>query len=173
MAKINKTQYIILGFLMDKSLSGYEIREIIKESTVYFWQESDASIYPTLKLLAKEVKVTSITVLVGKRKKEVFTITPLGKQAFLEWFKLPPAPSIQRDEFLLKLFFTAPQTQEIMGKHCENHLKETQQALETFRGIEEMLKRDFPQKPFWLITVQNGIKHVEAEITWLKRLKQG
>lgn len=104
MAKINKTQYIILGFLQDKSLTGYEIGEMIKESTTYFWQESDASIYPTLKLLAKEGKVTSTLVLVGKRKKEVFSITPLGKLAFAAWFKLTPAPSIQRDEFLLKLF---------------------------------------------------------------------
>lgn len=104
MAKINKTQYIILGFLMDKSLSGYEIREMIKESTAYFWQESDASIYPTLKLLAKEGKVTSTTVLVGKRKKEVFTITPLGKQAFLEWFKLPLRPAFNAMNSFLSSF---------------------------------------------------------------------
>ena len=87
MAKINKTQYIILGFLNEKPMTGYEIGEHINESTVNFWQESDASIYPTLKLLAKEGKVRSQIVNVGKRKKEVFSITPVGKEAFAQWFK--------------------------------------------------------------------------------------
>ena len=173
MAKINKTQYIILGFLQDKSLTGYEIGELIKESTSYFWQESDASIYPTLKRLADDEKVTSTTVLVGKRKKEVFTITPLGKQAFEEWFKVSPAPSIQRDEFLLKLFFTTPATEKDMYKHCEYHARGTESVLETFKKIEQMLVKEFPDKPFWLKTLQNGIAHVTTEKEWLQKLKQG
>ena len=79
MAKEKKTRFVILGFLLNDSLSGYEIGEIIKQSTNNFWKESDASIYPTLKLLAREGLIVSETVQVGERRKEIFTITSLGK----------------------------------------------------------------------------------------------
>lgn len=69
MPKENKTKFIILGFLQNTSLSGYEVGKLIKRSTSYFWQESDASIYPALKLLADEGLVSKEIVYVGKRKK--------------------------------------------------------------------------------------------------------
>ena len=58
MAKEKKTKFVILVSL-DDSRSGYEIGEMIKQSTNNFWQESDASIYPTLKLLTNEGFVSS------------------------------------------------------------------------------------------------------------------
>lgn len=68
--KVLKTKFVILGFLLNDSLSGYEIGEMIKQSTNNFWQESDASTYPTLKLLTKEGFVSAEPVYVGKRRKE-------------------------------------------------------------------------------------------------------
>ena len=70
MAKEREIKFVILGFLLNDSLSGYEIGEMIKESTNNFWQESDASIYPTLKLLTKEGFVSAESVYVGKRRKK-------------------------------------------------------------------------------------------------------
>lgn len=60
-----------------------------------------------------------------------------------------------------------------MMRHCDHHLREAQEALDTFKNIEQMLNREFPEKQFWLKTVQNGLAHVELEIAWLKQLKQG
>ena len=76
MAKEKKTRFVILGFLLNDSLTGYEIGELIKQSTNNFWQESDASIYPTLKLLAKEGLVISETLQVGGEKRR-FSQSPL------------------------------------------------------------------------------------------------
>ena len=114
MAKEKKTKFVILGFLLNDSLSGYEIGEIIKKSTNNFWQESDASIYPTLKLLRKEELVSAEPVYVGKRRKDIFTITDTGRKAFLEWFKRSPDQDPHREEFLLKLFFTDDTTEQHM-----------------------------------------------------------
>jgi PadR family transcriptional regulator AphA len=169
MAKTNKTKFIILGFLLEKPRSGYEIGQMIRQSTHYFWQESDASIYPTLKILTKEGLVSSETAYVGERRKEVFTITKAGRKAFRAWFKRTPEPDIHREEFLLKLFFTTEETRGEMEKHFSRKLDEMKEAREKFKQIEAFLKRDLPEKTYWLKTLQVGLAHLEVDIAWLKQ----
>lgn len=171
MAKINKTQHIILGFLQERALSGYELGKMIKASTSHFWQESDASIYPTLELLTKTGKVTVKTEAVGKRNRKIFTITQAGKDAFDAWFTVTPEPSIYRDEFLLKLFFTTTQTQDVMKKHVEKHINELKAHLDTYENIEKMLRDEHSDKPFWMMTLQNGIAYTKAQLAWLQQQK--
>jgi PadR family transcriptional regulator, regulatory protein AphA len=171
MAKTKKTKFIILGFLLHEPLSGYEIGRMIQRSTNNFWQESDASIYPTLKLLAREGLVTFETEHVGKRKKAIFTITPKGRKAFREWFERPPEPDMHREEFLLKLFFTTPATQRQMGLHCARRLKELKEIRNNFKQIEEFLKTELPKKTYWLKTLQLGLAHLELDINWLQQGK--
>ena len=44
----NKTKYAVLGMLSFAPKSGYEISQMIKNSTAFFWSESDGQIYPIL-----------------------------------------------------------------------------------------------------------------------------
>ena len=128
---------------------------MIKQSTNNFWQESDASIYPTLKLLAKEGLVSSETAFVGKRKKEIFSITKAGRKAFDEWFKRPPDQDLHREEFLLKLFFTTESTKEQMQQHFDKRLLELKEQHKSYKEIEDFLKRELPEKAYWLKTLKN------------------
>lgn len=168
MAKVKKTKFVILGFLLDESLSGYEIGGLIKQSTNNFWQESDASIYPTLKLLTNEGLVSSQTAYVGKRRKEIFSITDSGREAFKEWFKRPPDQDLHREEFLLKLFFTTETTKEQMQLHCNEKLRELKNIREKYKEIELFLKEQLPQKVYWLKTLRVGLAHLELDITLLQ-----
>jgi len=153
---------------LNDSLSGYEIGEMIKQSTNNFWQESDASIYPTLKLFAKEGLVISQTAQVGERRKEIFTITSLGKVAFLEWFKRSPDLDWHREEFLLKLFFTDESTQRTMEQHCHERLQKLKLLHERYKEVEEFLKGQLPKRAYWLKTLQIGIAHLELDISLLQ-----
>lgn len=170
MVKEKKTKFVILGFLLNDSLSGYEIGEIIKQSTNNFWQESDASIYPTLKLLAKEELVSSKLAHSGKRRKEIFTITDAGRKVFLEWFKRSPDQDLHREEFLLKLFFTDETTKEQMQCHCSERLEELKSLREKYKEIEKFLQERLPQKAYWLKTLRLGIAHLELDITLLQEI---
>ena len=82
MKKTNKTRYAILGMLLDKPRSGYDIKKFMAESTAHFWQETDASIYPMLKKLEDEGKVESQNILRGKKGSTLYSITPAGKTEF-------------------------------------------------------------------------------------------
>ena len=107
MKSSNKTRYAILGILLDGPSTGYEIKSLMRRSTVYFWRESDSTIYPMLKVLAEEGKALSKLSYVGKKKKEIFSITEMGRVEFKAWFESPTSEETPRNEFLLKLFFAA------------------------------------------------------------------
>ena len=169
MRQQNKTRYAILGMLLEGPCTGYEIKSLMARSTVYFWRETDSTIYPMLKLLAKEGKAVSEIVNVGKKTKEVFSITEAGKKEFKAWLKEETGDETPRNEFLLKLFFiTKP---EEMVRLFQERLERTKNTYEEFRRIEERLEGfpDSPRKAIRLKALQYGIAQLELEIKWLKK----
>lgn len=168
MKSFNKTRYAILGMLLDGPCSGYEIKSLMGRSTVYFWRESDSTIYPMLKLLAKEGKALSKIIYVGKKKKEVFSITELGRVEFNTWFENPTGSEIPRNEFLLKLFFVTDQTEVI--RLFQERLEKLEKIHEEYKKIEERLENltDSPRRSIRLKALKYGIAQLELEIQWLK-----
>jgi PadR family transcriptional regulator AphA len=168
MRTINKTRYAILGMLLDGPCSGYEIKTFMGRSTTYFWRESDSTIYPMLKILAKEGKVLSEVTYVGKKKKEIFSITEAGQVEFRAWLKSPTANETSRNEFLLKLFFITNEKEMI--RLFEERLKKAQKTYEEYKQIEDRLKElvDHPRQPIRHKSLRHGIAQLRLEIKWLK-----
>ena len=169
MRSVNKTRYAILGMLLDGSSSGYEIKSLMGRSTAYFWRESDSTIYPMLKLLAKEGKVLSKIVYVGKKKKEVFSITEFGRKEFKTWFENPTGLEIPRNEFLLKLFFVTDQAEVI--RLFRERLEKIEKIHNEYKKIEERLESltDSSRRSVRLKALKYGISQLELEIQWLKK----
>ena len=168
MRLVNKTRYAILGVLLEGSFTGYEIKSLMGRSTAYFWRESDSTIYPMLKVLAKEGKVRSEIAYVGKKKKEVFSITKAGQTEFKEWLAGPTSSETPRNEFLLKFFFVTDQ--EEITRLFQERLEKIEKLYEEFKKIEERLENlpDFPRKNVRLRALKFGMAQVALEINWLK-----
>jgi DNA-binding PadR family transcriptional regulator len=168
MKSVNKTRFAILGMLLEDSRTGYEIKSLMERSTVYFWRESDSTIYPMLKVLAEEGKVRSKVVYVGKKKKEVFSITRRGRTEFKAWFDSPTGSETPRNEFLLKLFFVTEQKE--MARLFQERLAKVEKTYEEYKRIEERLKGldDSSRKAVRLKALRYGLAHLALEIQWLK-----
>jgi PadR family transcriptional regulator, regulatory protein AphA len=168
MRLVNKTRYAILGVLLEGPATGYEIKSLMGRSTVYFWRESDSTIYPMLKVLAKEGKVIFEIAYVGKKKKEVFSITEAGQEEFRAWLEAPTSEETPRNEFLLKLFFVTNRKEMI--RLFQERLEKAQNTYEEYKKIESRLESlgDYPQKAIRLISLRYGITQLTSEITWLK-----
>jgi PadR family transcriptional regulator, regulatory protein AphA len=168
MRLVNKTRYAILGVLLEGPTTGYEIKSLMGKSTGYFWRESDSTIYPMLKVLAEEGKVLSEIVCVGKKKKEVFSITELGRAEFKAWLDGPTGSDIPRNEFLLKLFFVTDQ--EDVVRLFQERLEKAEKTYEEYRKIEDRLEKlgDYPQKAIRFKSLRYGIAQLTSEISWLK-----
>ena len=168
MRSINKTRYAILGMLLDGPCTGYEIKSLMRRSTVYFWRESDSTIYPMLKVLAKEGKALSKIVYVGKKRKEVFSITEAGREEFKAWLESATGSETPRNEFLLKLFFVTDRVE--MMKLFQESLKKAEKTYEEYKKIEERLVSlpDCFRKAIRLQALRYGMAHIALEIKWLK-----
>lgn len=168
MRLVNKTRYALLGALLEGPSTGYEIKSLMGRSTAYFWRESDSTIYPMLKVLREEGKVLSKIVYVGKKKKEVFSITKKGRAEFKAWVKSPTGSETPRNEFLLKLFFVTDQ--EEIVRLFQERLEKIEKIHEEFRKIEERLEKlpDFPRKTIRLRALRYGMAQIALEINWLK-----
>jgi DNA-binding PadR family transcriptional regulator len=167
MRLVNKTRYAILGVLLGGPATGYEIKSLMGRSTVYFWRESDSTIYPTLKVLTREGKVLSEVVYVGKKKKEVFSMTEAGRLEFKAWFESPTGEETPRNEFLLKFFFATDQNEMI--RLFQERLEKVEKIHEEYKKIEERLEgmADSSLKAIRLKALRYGIAHLESEIKWL------
>ncbi len=169
MRTVNKTRYAILGVLLEKPSTGYEIKSLMQRSTAYFWRESDSTIYPMLKVLAKEKKVCSKVVYVGKKKKEIFSITDAGRHEFNAWLEGPTGSENPRNEFLLKFFFATKQKEMI--RLLRERLKKVEKTYDDYKNIEERLE-SLPassRKTIRLKALRYGINHLNSEIQWLKK----
>ncbi len=169
MRSVNKTRNAILGMLLESPRTGYEMKSIMLRSTFYFWRESDSTIYPMLKMLAKEGKVSSKTVYVGKKKKEVFSITKAGKEEFKSWLTKPTSTETPRNEFLLKLFFITDSKE--MVRLFQERLQQAEKLYEEYQDIEKRLESlaDSSHKISRLKALKYGIAHLDIEIKWLKK----
>jgi len=169
--KVNKTRFAVLGMLLNKPQTGYEILQMMQQSTANFWQESDASIYPMLKKLEKEGKVTSRSASTGRRERTIFTITPTGKKEFLVWMALPPEEQNYRSELLLKLFFGGYISPKKMIQQLELRLQKVEKEREHYQDVETTilgpLREKDSYKLFGMLTLKYGVWHADAEIAWL------
>lgn len=101
-------QSVLLGFLMRKSMTGYDLKKAFSLSFSFFSGLSYGSIYPALKkmegqgLISKQVEIQD-----GAPNRKVYTITESGKKSFLEALKGPFAPEHPKNSFLMRLFFFA------------------------------------------------------------------
>jgi DNA-binding PadR family transcriptional regulator len=103
--KLTSVTPVILGILDLGPRSGYDIKQLVDNSTRFFWAASYGQIYPELRRLAEAGLVEGASDPRGSRRRTVYRITPAGHAALREWLRSPTLSLELRDEGFLKLFF--------------------------------------------------------------------
>lgn len=98
-------EYIILGFLMHRDMSGYDMKQWMTHSTSYFYDASFGSIYPALKRLVQKGMVTYEESTGGSKYKKIYKINETGRAYFLEWLREPMVFEITKQDHLIRIFF--------------------------------------------------------------------
>lgn len=172
MARVNKSQYAILGCLTINPMSAYEIKRYIQKSIAFFWTESEAQLYPTLKSLLLKKWVSAHEEAASKAGlKKVYTITEAGQKALQEWLGKKTDRLVYRNELLLKLFFGSNQSDKKNSALIEMTLHESEEMLNGLLEIKKLLaKKNISKKrmPYLDIVLDNGIESFNAEIAWCK-----
>jgi DNA-binding PadR family transcriptional regulator len=166
-----KSKYAILGMLSIAPMSGYDIKKKVETSISNFWTESYGQIYPVLRQLIAAKLVTKKTVKseAGKPDRHVYSLTARGRKELRRWLLEGFAPKIQRNEFLLKLFFGEEITPKTNIAHVEQFRELQRGLLRKYGAVEKEITREYSDNsnaPYWLMTVRYGQHVSRALLHW-------
>jgi PadR family transcriptional regulator, regulatory protein AphA len=169
--------HTILGFLSLGSMTGYELKRFMDNSTQFFWHAELSQIYPSLKQLeAKGLVKAEVIPQDGRPDKKIYSITETGRGALSAWLsepldETPPTKS----PVLLKIFFMESLGKEdiLAQMRCQleaqrARLKRYQQ--ETRRNIQEFAQTSglATRGVLWELVRQYGELQTQTSILWLE-----
>ena len=137
-------EHAILGFLGSGPRSGYDLKtRCFDREAKAFWSADQAQIYRTLEHLKVLglVKATRCR-QTGKPDRRVFDLTPAGRGALTGWIAsaAPLAPT--RDGFLMRLYFAADGSDDVIVGLLGQRRALHQERLEWLRAEAIELARD-------------------------------
>jgi DNA-binding PadR family transcriptional regulator len=165
-------------------MSGYDIKKFVEMGLSHFWSESYGQLYPTLAELVAGGLASKTADRRGKRHRYVFTITPKGRRAFLEWLRKPTDLPRTRNEFQLKFFLCSRRPFEDGIRLLEEYRKQQHEVYEEYAVSETVLSQAVQngavptelgevlerasreQLLFFLLTLRHGVRSVEARLAW-------
>ena len=103
MARASQTETAVLGALSVMPMTGYALREAIREVLGHFWSESFGQIYPALADLEQRGDVRRAGS--GRTGASTFAITPAGEARLKELLGEPVQEVPPRNGLMLRLFF--------------------------------------------------------------------
>ena len=129
-------KYAILGLLCHNNLSGYDLFLEFDKALSEFWSAKHSQIYPELKKLTEEGKVSyDIEISGTSLEKKVYSITESGREDFLNWLNtIEPMQTTPKDVFRLRLFFAADLDQEARLKMLRRELADHRARLAHLRN---------------------------------------
>lgn len=179
----NRTRFIVLGILARGPASGYDVARAVQNSTGYFWSEGFGQIYPTLKQLADEGLVRPCaasdsadeTESASRRRKNLYALTPDGERCLDAWLSTPYQPAVERNEMLLKVFFSSRLDHDVAKRHFMQARQEAQEVIELLRSLEKNLAAQLPDSArrfFYQATIEYGLKAACAQEVWALEMTQ-
>ena len=171
MTKQSDTKYAILGLLTTGCQTGYSMKQLIDKSLNHFWKISYGQIYPILKQLVEEGLATvTDTAQDGKPDKKEYFLTPKGELELQSWLHEPiKAIPTEKNELLLKLFFSRHQTKDVTVGHITAYKETLQERYNTYVNIEQGIRlnsMNHEDAKFWLFTLDYGKRTTQSVIEW-------
>lgn len=164
----------ILGLLLYRNMSGYELDKTFKESLNFFWTAHPSQIYRELAQMEKQALLTSELVFqTDKPNKKIYALTPSGKEYFHNWLsQSSETDSVLRHTFLVRMFFSGEQstieTIATLKKYQQNCIHNLEKLSETAHIISNRAQLlDDPSKAiYWELTADFGESYFKMCLNW-------
>jgi DNA-binding PadR family transcriptional regulator len=156
---------VLLGFLADRDMSGYDLKAMMERSVGFFFGATYGSIYPALRELEQGGLVEKTTIVQQERpNKNLYRITPAGTDYLQAQMRTPPAPDTFRSELLIRLFFGKhTQPAQLLEWVAQNRsLRE-----EHLKTLHETDARIPKHAHFAKLCHRYGIRHYTSTLQWL------
>jgi DNA-binding PadR family transcriptional regulator len=177
-------EYAILGFLHYHPYTGYDLKKIFDNSVRHFWPADQSQIYRTLARLTEQGFAEMEKVPQDDRPdRKLYSITAVGREAFLNWLTNPPVLDEPRSAPLVQVFFAGMLGDDEVLAKFEGFAAIMRAMLAEYEKVPGMIE-PFQQEIvsprqhfFWLLTLESGIRVMRANLEWaesvIERIKLG
>jgi DNA-binding PadR family transcriptional regulator len=148
-------------------MTGYALREEIRDTLGHFWSESFGQIYPALAELEQNGLVER-QAAAGSRSGK-FGVTEVGIARLRDLLAEPPQPSKPRNGLMLRLFFGA----QLGPDACKELVLEAREQAESTLARMEATRSELSgdpnlaqDAPYILLTISAGEHAARATIAW-------
>ena len=170
-------EFAILGFLNYHPYTGYDLKKVFDTSIRHFWPADQSQIYRTLARLTEQgfAEVEKIP-QEDRPDRKVYYITDLGRAELLRWLMGPPPFGEPRSAPLIQVFFAGQLSDEEVLAKFELFVAATRAVLAQYEQIPGQLdpyEQEIPSPRehfFWLLTLDNGIRSMRANLEWAENV---
>ena len=163
---------ILLGMLMMKPETGYNIKKKMELSTKFFFNTSQGSINPAFKKLERNGFVTTEEEVSNGRLHKIYTITESGRDAFKEWLNSEVKVSKVKNDMLLRLFFFPYVSNDERIQVLENYLSELKTHIETLQSLGDIPQVRENCNEYEAATLEFGIDYYKFIRNWFTNYLQ-
>ncbi|MCD4685797.1 MAG: PadR family transcriptional regulator [Anaerolineae bacterium] len=170
-------RYAILGLLSWQPLTGYDLKQIFRDSATMYWSGSSNQIYRTLVKLHDDALVTRETVNQDSGpSRKIYTITDAGRAELRTWLLSPPELPEIKHPFLIQLAWA----DQLDPDELDGVLAQYEEEVRVKRlMLCEQLQRDAAAAPgrtprealLWERIAAHWIATYERELAWVQTLR--
>ena len=167
LSRSDQSQTAVLGALSIMPMTGYALREQIRDTLGHFWSESFGQIYPTLAGLERQGLVEREQGAASRS--TTYRITLAGTVQLRRLLAEPPQEPKPRNGLLLRLFFGAQLGPDKAAELVIQAQQSAERSLAELNTARAELLED-PQlatdEPYVLLTIAAGEHAARATIEW-------
>jgi len=169
--------HAILGFLNYHPYTGYDLKKIFDSSVQHFWPADQSQIYRTLNRLTEKGYAEMEKVAQEDRPdRKVYHITESGREELMQWLAGPPPLDVPRSAPLIQVFFSGQLSDEEVLAKFEGFASLMRSILAQYNQVPDHLgpfQEEITSERehfFWLLTLENGIRSMRANLEWAESI---
>jgi len=136
--RLSPVSYLVLGLIGLRGASTpYQLKRAASRTINYFWPFPHSQLYGEPGRLAAAGLLSEEREEAGRRRK-LYSLTPLGKQALEDWLATPPGAIFEmRDMAVLQLFFGEFTSRETIVRLAEDQVRLYRERLAVYQTIAD------------------------------------
>jgi DNA-binding PadR family transcriptional regulator len=156
-------RYALLGELVDRERSGYELVQRFAATMNFVWTASQGAIYTELVRLELEGLIEEAST--GPRGRRSYRATAAGRAALRAWL-LSPMTRQAKDELVLRVFHLGVLSQDEAAAYFGRLAEQYAERLEVYERRLDGLGPDDTVADYDRIALLGGIAHERAMLAW-------
>ncbi len=154
---------IVLGILSKKERSGYEINDILQNQLSYFYDGTYGMIYPTLRKLEKDGKISKeVVIQEGRPNKNIYAITESGREEFDTYLQSEIDDETFKSDFLMRLFFGISLDEMALKELLEEEVARKEERINRLNENFKLWKNEGNLTSTQEITIKYGLAQYKA-----------